>query len=253
MKAFWDTPYGHAMLKIERADKHIADFDERLLSSSDRHGPKLYIDTKTGQKVLYYGLLDYMLSGELAVITGDAIHNLRSALDIAWLDIVKTVGSPKGTFSKFTISSTKPKQWLEGVLTGKNAGIDPNSRMFDFLVNVVKGYKGGNWDILALNDLDIDDKHFLLIPTVAVTSVTGIELENEDGTIDCCDIALPSRHAYRRPIPFETKLKKNGEVHFSVTFGEGPTKGLEIVPTLKSFSRTVRDIILRFRQLTQYP
>jgi hypothetical protein len=55
------------------------------------------------------------------------------------------------------------------------------------------------------------------------------------------------------PFPLKPKLKKNGEVHFSVTFGEGPAKGLEIVPTLKSLSQTVRDIILRFRQLTQYP
>ena len=39
MSAMWDTPYGHAMLKIERANKHIEDFGKRLLASSNRYGP----------------------------------------------------------------------------------------------------------------------------------------------------------------------------------------------------------------------
>src|SRR6202034_4875931 len=40
----WDTPYGHAMLKLDRAKHHIDEFDDRLFTSSDRHGPSLHVD-----------------------------------------------------------------------------------------------------------------------------------------------------------------------------------------------------------------
>ena len=201
----------------------------------------------TGEKFLHYRLEDYMLHGELALITGDAIHNLRSALDIAWLEIVRTVGCGSSSYTKFPIDPNQPKNWLESTLTS-TAGIYPTSRIFDFLVNHVKGYKGGDSDILALHYLDIDDKHRLLVPMVSITRVKGVELENEDGTIDCCDIVLKHGQIYRKVVPLNTKLKKHGEVQFYITFGEGtPAQGLEIVPTLERLSRKVWEIIQRLQ------
>ena len=241
--AVWDTPYGHAILKIERANKHIHEFGERIFASSDRYGPSLYMDIKTGEHFLYYALGDFMLRGELAVIAGDAIHNLRSALDIAWLEIVTDTGKPIGKWNKFPIDRNQSKRWLERTLT-ETAGIDPSSRIFDFVVNHVKGYQGGDSDILALHDLDIDDKHRLVIPMVAVTGVTGIELENEDGTIDCVNIVLSRGEVYRKPVPLGTKFKEHGEVQFHVTFGKGTvTEGLEIIPTLERWHDKVWELI----------
>ncbi|MGB7555544.1 MAG: hypothetical protein WBM04_14320, partial [Candidatus Korobacteraceae bacterium] len=236
------------MLKIERADKHIADFKQRLLTSSDRYGPSFHMDGNTGEKFLYYGLDDRYLRSDLALITGDAIHNLRSALDIAWGEIVNTVGKPS-TYTKFPISSTKPRNWLESVLA-KGAGIDPTSRMFDFIVNHVKCYQGGDRDILALHDLDINDKHRLLIPMVAVTGITGVELENEDGSIDIFDIVLTRDNPYRLGVGLETKLKNHGEVRFWVTFGKGtPTESLQIIPTLEEFSGKVWKLIRQLERM----
>ena len=44
----------------------------------------------------------------------------------------------------------------------------PND-LFDFMVNRVKPYRGGDGDICPLHVLDIDDKVHLLIPMLAVT------------------------------------------------------------------------------------
>ena len=96
------------MLKIERANKHIADFEQRLRTSSDRYGPSLHMDANTGEKFLYYGLDDRYLRSDLALITGDAIHNLRSALDIAWVEIVNKVGK------------TSSRPWCKSGFVGKN-------------------------------------------------------------------------------------------------------------------------------------
>ncbi len=107
MKEVWESPFGHAMLKIERADKHIADFEQRLRTSSDRYGPGFYMKGNTGEKFLHYGLEDRYLRSDLALITGDAIHNLRAALDIAWVEVVRRAGRPT-KYAKFPIDSTKP-------------------------------------------------------------------------------------------------------------------------------------------------
>jgi hypothetical protein len=257
MEEVWESPYGHALLKIKRADKHIADFKQRLLTSSDRYGPRFYVDGKTGEKFLHYGQDDRYLRSDLALITGDAIHNLRSALDVAWVETVNTVGRGATGWTHFPINPDQSREWLESVLT-KNAGIEPTSRIFELIVNHVKCYKGGDSDILALHDLDIDDKHFLLIPMVAVTGVIGIELENEDGLIDSFDIGRTRfsgpgiQSTYRRNVGLETKLKNHGEVRFKVTFGKGtPTENLEIVPTLERFSRKVWEIVRRLQIMTQ--
>jgi hypothetical protein len=257
MTEIWDSPFGHAMLKVERANKHISDFEQRLRTSSNRYGPRFYIDVDTGEKFLHYGLDDLHLRADLALITGDAIHNLRSALDIAWVDTVNKVGKPssESRHRKFPIAPDKPMKWLESVLS-ENTGIEPNSKIFDFMVNDVKCYKGGDSDILTLHELDINDKHILLIPMVAATGIIGIELENEDGSIDVLDIVLTRFNApgisatYRHPVGFETKLKNHGEVRFEITFGEGTSaEKLEIVPTLKRFSRRVWEIIRRLDRM----
>jgi hypothetical protein len=240
--ASWDTPYGHAMLKLERAKHHIDQFGERITTSPDCNGVSLHVDGKTGEQFLHYAARDYMLRAELSAIAGDAIHNIRSALDIAWFGIVGEVGQV-GNFTMFPIKPDKPKQWLEGVLA-KNAGIDPSSRIYDFLVNHVKGYKGGDSDILAIHALDIDDKHRLLIPTAYVTGITGIELENEDGTIDTFNtLLLTHREFYRETVPLGSKLKNHGQARFNISFGHGDLAGVEILPTLSRWQEKVWELI----------
>src|SRR5258706_15448115 len=88
-KEIWETPFGNAHLKIERANKHIADIDKRLRASLDTHGPSLHLDGKTGEQFLYYSLTDRYLRSDIALIVGDAIHNLKCALDFAWCDVIK--------------------------------------------------------------------------------------------------------------------------------------------------------------------
>jgi hypothetical protein len=239
----WDNPFGHAKLKIERADKHVADIGERLRASSDKYGPGLHLDAKTGEQFLYYDLTDRTLRSDVALIVGDAIHNLKCALDIAYRETIRVL-SPDGfsaARTKFIIGNNR--EHLESSLT-KTAKIDPHSPLFDFLVERVKCYKGGDSDICAIHDLDIDDKHHLLIPMLTVVGVDGVELENEDGTIDRFTIVLTRPNFYRKSVPLHSKLKNHGEVRFQITFREGtPTHDLAVVPTLIRFSKKTLRIV----------
>lgn len=249
MREIWDHPFGYALLKIERANDHIADIQSRLHASSDDYGPSLHVDGKTGEQFLYYKQGDRYLRSDIALMAGDAVHNLRSALDIAWVETIKRVSPASLTkWTQFTVPDSKTK--LVGDLT-KTGKIDPASELFDFMVNRVKSYEGGDTDIVALHNLDVDDKHRLLIPVVAVTGIKGVELKNEDGSVDVLDIAITRPNAFRKVVGLETQLQNHGEVVFHVTFGKGaPGEDFEVIPTLMRYSKKVERIVRTLQRLT---
>jgi hypothetical protein len=246
----YEPPYfKDAHLKIERANKHIADIDKRLLASSDTNGPSMHIYTKTGEQFIYYGQSDNTLRSDIGLMVGDAIHNLKCALDIAYRETIRSL-SPDGysaSRTKFIVGDNR--KHLESSLT-KTAKVSANSPLFNFLVEHVKSYKGGDSDICAIHELDIDDKHHLLIPILTVVGIDGVELENEDGTIDHFTIAITRPNVYRARVSFGSKFKNHGKVRFQVTFREGtPTHNLEVVPTLLRFSKKTLQIVRTLQRM----
>jgi hypothetical protein len=230
MPEIWENPFANAILKTERAKKHIADIDKRLRTSSDTYGPSLYMDGNTGEKFLHYRITDTELRSDIALIIGDAVHNLKCALDIVWCGSVRALHPEANSrWLKFPIYRTR--QELESALT-KSRKIPSGSPLFDLVVNRVKCYEGGDADILALHALDIDDKHHLLIPMLTVTGVKGVEVEHEDGKVTRHEIMLVPPNSYRTIVPLESKIKNHGEVRFEIPFREGTSAGVS-----KSFRR----------------
>jgi hypothetical protein len=243
MREIWDSPFGHAHLKIERANEHIAEIEKRIRIAAHSHSPHIHFDPKTGEKYLHCAHTDYKLAASLAVCVGDAIHNLHSALDIAWVEIVRKFGKKGPTkHTRFPIDPQGARQKLESTLT-ESAEIPRAHPACKLLLDGIKPYKGGDQDILLVNSLDIDDKHKLLIPLVTVAGVMGVELEHEDGRRIVTDIVLVRRESYRRIIPPDCELKNHGETTFLVTFGKVAGLDAEVVPTLQRFSRKVLKIV----------
>lgn len=247
MPEIWENSFANAILKIERANKHIADIEQRLLTSSDRYGPTMHINMNTGKQSLDYFFTDNSLRRDIALIVGDAVHNLHSALDIAWCGAVKNL-SPGAyrSHTKFPIYAEDTGEQLETTLIGRK--IAPT--LIDLAVNRVKCHKGGDADILALRKFDIDDKHELLIPMLTVVGINGVEVQEEDGTIEKLDITLARPNSYRRQFSVESKLKNHGEVRFKITFREGtPLEGSEVIPTLKRFSWKTSRIVRALQRM----
>jgi hypothetical protein len=250
MPEIWEHPFANALLKIKRANKHIADIEERLRTSSDRYGPSMHMDSKTGEKFLYYYSTDRNLRPDIALIVGDAIHNLRCALDIAWVGTVTALSpKPPSRQCKFPIYPAGTRHNLESVLT-KSTEIPESSPVIPLMLDGVKCYEGGDSDILALSELDIDDKHSVLIPMLTVTGVEGVEVEHEDGTINVYEIMLVPPNSYRTTVPLESKIKNHGQVRFEITFREGTRlKGVDVLPTLKRISWKVSRIVRRLQRM----
>lgn len=249
MREIWDHPLGYSMLKIERADKHIAEIEERIRAAAHGYGPSEHIDLQTGEKYIYCSHADYRLGADLSLCVGDAIHNLHSALDIAWVEIIRKCAS-KGPskWTRFPIDAEGTREKLESTLT-KSAEIPRSHSVCDLMLDGIKPYNGGDADILLIDSLDINDKHRLLVPLITVKAVMGVELEHEDGSRLLTDIVLLRRQTYRLVIPMNTKLKNHGEAAFHVTFRKVAGLDTEVVPTLQRFSKKVLWIIRAFQRL----
>src|SRR5436309_676011 len=155
-------------LKIERAKEHIRNLDcaVQAFRDSDPYGFRIEDDLKTGDKIHRIHIRKET-PDSFALMSGDAIHNLRSALDhLAWQLVIANGNVPVsgGGGTQFPIYDPNPKaKSLQGVIQG----ISPNAQK---LIDGIKPYKGGNDDFWILHQFDILDKHKLLVVTAFALS-----------------------------------------------------------------------------------
>jgi hypothetical protein len=115
-------------------------------------------DPQSGDRIVKFRLISES-PPELAIVLGDAIHNLRSALDHLACQIVLAGGGKPNTHTAFPIFYAQ--KTFEAKFNGKIHGA--SQKMLD-LVRGLNPYRRGNELLWALHKLDIIDKHRLLIP-----------------------------------------------------------------------------------------
>jgi hypothetical protein len=161
-------PFYGARLKIERARRHMNDLQHAAQLYGDTHPHIVTVETDavTGDNLLRIDPAD-PLPDELLLILGDAIHNLRSALDHAWCMMVVT----QGTWAKFPFRRTRTE--FEAAVNGLKDNVSDEIKQC--LLHSVQPYPGGRCELLLhLHDLDIEDKHRLLIAHREFTLITGM-------------------------------------------------------------------------------
>jgi hypothetical protein len=198
-------------------------------------------------------------------IAGDAIHNLRSSLDVLWRHATNPrPGRPdrrSGAYFPFTRADI-----LEARYTRAE---DPAMKRAMRLVLEVKPYQGGDDDLWLLNRAEATDKHetpilvacrlgapdsrditpldehfsdpidgdaFYLRATSPITAPTI-----EDGT-ELFRFRAQLIDESRAPMDMEMKLL------FEIAFGEGgPLEGKLVLPTLLRFTEEVDRVFEAFR------
>jgi len=234
-------------LKIERAKKHINDLDECLLSFSKTDYYRLWVDKDphTGHNVLQFKITE-TLPVETALIIGDALHNLKSALDCALNDIVYWKFAFRDDFTKFPFRDSRNDlvKAIKGGLIYK-----ASEQICDLIVGTIKPYKGGNDALCALHDLNILDKHRLLLPCVMITRIDGICAEDDTGTMyRDLSLVVDETTTLRAIATFSNlKITNKGKAAFSVKFDKGlPFDSQPVISTLHQFTDLVSGIIGAF-------
>ncbi len=230
-----------ARLKIERAKKHIRDLGSISVREIEPHSHTILVETdlETGKDSLKPEL-NNAVPGEVMCVVGDAMHNLRTALDFIANDIEFATTGERSSHTKFPVCNTRDE--LVAAINGGFAHKAPQ-RIRDFIVDVVQPYEEGDGQLIwALHRLDIEDKHRLLISYQQFQWIRGIHYKDEGGDV----FEVPEWYATAESTPrFPTGKRKvevtdKGHASVSIVFAHGlPLGGKHIFPTLNNLAAFV--------------
>jgi hypothetical protein len=215
-------PFESSRLKIDRAKHHLAELESIISSLPNIYTATVEIDPNGGHEVLKHDLPNRdKIVDDIALVLGDAIHNLHCALDHAWVSVLtKLCPASINNQTKFPIFPIRKQ--VEAALRGVEIH-SAAPALFDCVLDEIKPYSGGNESIWSIHILDVDDKHRLLLPVIEFASIQGIEVENEHGkVVPGATWGTAQKPPYYVPIESGWHFKNKGKVTFSVLFDEGP-------------------------------
>ena len=164
------------------------------------------------------------LGNEPGAILGDAVHNMRTALDLMASELARHFSkTDKDVYFPFAKSADEIEKMIEKrFVKAGPAACD--------IVRTLKPYNGGNAALRAIHDLDIRDKHTNVIDTPRSFDAMLYGSYNIDNPKDgAFDITINSERYF---FPDDTALA-----------------GQDIVPTLKALVNDVESIIELFAPL----
>jgi len=224
----------NSVLKVDRAKKHIADIRAAIQDLQNSYASTVEQNSKTGVVSLKYD--SPRASGivkEIALIFGDAVHNLRTALDYVWVAAMLHI-NPAVDIRHLKFPFRNSLQELDAALTGRQINIT-SPRLFDGMRTDIKPYSGGNDSIWRLHNLDISDKHLLLTPVISYSSISDGRVKDERGRPH-------ELHTFgiRGDGPFYVdmfpgyQVEEHGHISVGVLFDEGaPVPQWEVIAVLE--------------------
>lgn len=235
--------FSSAKLKIERANKHNADIDARIVSLEKSNTVSFDTNPDTGQKFLKHDLSDRTAASDISLMIGDTIHNLRIGLDHAWSETLQR--HARSAFdpdhAKFPVYANGDH--LESTLRGSKINTEC-PRLIDDIVTKIKPYSGGNDSLWPIHRFDILDKHRLLLPIIQYASIEDIEMEDETGYLRSGYSVTEQLPPWFVHIPEGWNVKKEGKPSIGVLFGEGtPENRLSVKGMLPHYSAVVLKVV----------
>lgn len=187
-------------LKVERAGKHIDDL--AAVCKAFINSTPYTLDRETEPKTGYYHFSVTNMQApppEVGLIAGDAIHNLRSALDHLACQLVLANGNLPSRQTCFPIFDSESK--YQTMDTRKVQGMSPAAIS---AIDAAKPYKDGNNALYTLHELDIADKHHALLTTLVSVTQATINVPGSIRDFKAPLFALPN---FQKPL-------KDGDVIF---------------------------------------
>ncbi len=237
-------------VKIERAKEHIRDLKGEIAAFLERH-PYTAVgqdDPQTGDRVIRVRVHKDP-PPRMGAIAGDAIHSLRSCLDILAWQLVRAGGGTPNHRTKFPVSGNAKDfeaRDLPKIKGASEAAVDR--------IRTCEPYKGGNDLLYNLHRLDIIQKHRDLIPIGAAVKSRVTEVR-EWGTFYDYDPRpvyplKENTELFRIAAIARPQMDVDPQFTFQVAFGESEVaQGEPIIPTLDQFLDLVENIVFRFSDL----
>ncbi|MEW5913022.1 MAG: hypothetical protein AB1814_10730 [Thermodesulfobacteriota bacterium] len=245
-----EPSFSGARLKIERANQHINELDSSIQRFINTNPYSIIIekDPNSGNNVLGFDATK-PLPREVTATLGDAIHNLRAALDLAVWDAICCAGGTPTRDSCLPFGDTE-----DSLITAVNKRLKKiaSKDICDLIIQGIKPYKGGNDALYGLHRLDIMDKHQKPIITIKVVRLDSVRArDSRNNVIDGCSFLVRGNGVLHAISGLgDLKIESYGKVALQVFFGNGlPYEGEPVIPTLKQLSELVSGIVDKFENL----
>lgn len=239
-----------AKLKVERAKHHISNLQTVFDAFIVKNPYTLTIsnDTNSGDTTIDVSLNE-PLPPVLALIIGDAVHNLRTALDHATWELI---GRDRGTQDRYLKLPTGDNRvnyeaCCKGIKTPR-----ADTKAFFIALGIYEG--GPSERLYTLNSLDTVDKHTVLTPIAGITSIPLMRVIRSDGvevaTFEDCGFGMtPDGRVtiMRLGIGLRPEFNEEAKPTIGIIFGDIDGFKFEpVIPTLVHLADAVMDTIGQF-------
>ena len=244
-------PFESARSKVKRANKHIDDLRAQLAAFS-KSCLYLVFTKKDSDDGMFVATIRQTAAvpEDVPLLIGDAAHNLRAALDILMCDVLRHYKAVPSKHVKFPIFETRDQ--LVAAVKGGQVNRECPPSVSDTLINNLQPYVGGAGDsLLKLHDLDIQDKHILIVPVFTVTEVRDVVFIDTSGNSTIVRSLAISESGEFNPMASsaEIKIEQYGSATTQVLFDKGCAfSGLKVIPALAELSQLVRAAIEKVEQ-----
>ncbi len=242
--------------KIKWADHHINNFRAAVLEFFKTNPYKFVVevDPNIGNKI--YTLITVTpVPPQVRLAAGDAIQNMRSALDYLACGLIVANKSEPSQYSSFPISDSEPLT-KDQQTTFKRAVKGMRQDAID-AIKAVEPYERGNRTLWRLHRLNRIDKHRVLMAAGACVSLVDPRFTHKlhdfliTGVEPLPGVTLPLKHSF--PLKTgdkftlnitNTKMELNEYPFLEIAFNEpGIAVGEVVITVLKESLRCVKEVV----------
>jgi hypothetical protein len=239
-----------ARAKIERANVHIGDVERRVNALEQTDTAVVEIHPEHGTELLTHAV-DETAFTDLALVIGDAVHNLNCALEYTWQQTIESL-LPTNARDRAYFPAHKTIEDLKATL--RKGKVDTTClHLFTFIVDEIQPCDGGNPAIWPIRCFANRDKHRLLIPVLAEGHINGSEVQDRTGARrPVSNFSAPQMPPYCIDFTDELHVTKKGRLTANVIVDDGKFGcRMDIPQTLVTYSGEIACVVEAFESFLE--
>lgn len=240
-----------SLLKINRAKKHLKELEAKIAKYKKTIPFELIKENQGNSGNLLYRIkINKYPPDEWSIIIGDILHNLRSSLDLLITQLTISNGSKPNRKTGFPIYTFKKDFRREGLERIKGVSSKTKQAIKSF-----KPYRKANRELWELHNLNISDKHKMVIGVGGlykslIIDMSAIFKQHYPGSeMPSMPIPIPPKNNLfplkDRDIVFKGNVQHpDPTIDIDLAFSkEAVMKSTPLIPKLQRFIQMVESIV----------
>jgi hypothetical protein len=238
--------------RIEWAKKHITDLDQRIRAFSESKPYTIRAKPHPVAEIERTALFVESVNpvpDDIALIVGDAVHNLRSSLDHLASQLVEAGGGKPTNATCYPISET-PEKYASALKRGVIEGMSVRAQK---LIGASQRYVMKDDTLWLLHKLDVIDKHRISLSVSGSPAEWGVDVS--DGVSvwfepAICEPLVPGYEIANIPTTtYSRQQHKDFKLRIDVAFAKPEfVKGKPVLETLNKMADFVYVLVGRFKR-----